>query len=101
MLELLQPKFSLKTADHWLTELDRRGVPCSPINDYPQILDNEHVKHLQLVQPLELPNGVETLTTAFPVTISDIKISVRKPPPELGSHNTEVADEWLAAESES
>lgn len=96
MLQLLQPKFELQTAEYWLTELDRRGVPCSPINDYPQILNNEHVKHLGLVQPLELPNGVETLTTAFPVAMSDIEFSVRKPPPELGLHNDQVTDEWLS-----
>ncbi len=101
MLALLQPKFSQQTADYWLKELDRRGVPCSPINDYPQILNNEHVKHLQLVQPLKLPNGVETLTTAFPVAMSDMEFSIRKPPPDLGSHNTEVQDEWLARELQS
>ncbi|OED44279.1 carnitine dehydratase [Chromatiales bacterium (ex Bugula neritina AB1)] len=98
MLQLLQPGFELQTADYWLNELDRRGVPCSPINDYPKILNNEHVKHLQLVQPLELPNGVETLTTGFPVSMSDMDFSIRKPPPELGSHNTEVASEWLPEE---
>ena len=101
MLALLQPKFSQQTADYWLKELDSRGVPCSPINDYPQILNNEHVKHLQLVQPLKLPNGVETLTTAFPVAMSDMEFSIRKPPPDLGSHNTEVQDEWLARELQS
>lgn len=98
MLQLLQPKFEQNTADYWLEELDRRGVPCSPINDYPQILNNEHVKHLALVQPLQLPNGVETLTTAFPVIMSDIEFTVRKPPPELGSHNSDVANEWLTSE---
>ncbi len=101
LLQLLQPRFELQTAEHWLTELDRRGVPCSPINDYPQILNNEHVKHLKLVQPLKLPNGVETKTTAFPVVMSGIELSVPKSPPELGSHNTEVATEWLTTGQQS
>lgn len=96
MLQLLQPKFELQTAAYWLEELDRRGVPCSPINDYPQILNNEHVEHLNLVQPLELPNGVKTHTTAFPLAMSDIELPAYRSPPELGSHTREVAEEWLA-----
>lgn len=100
LLRLLQPQFEQQTADYWLKELDGRGVPCSPINDYPQILENEHVKHLNIVQPLKLPNGVETLTTAFPVAMSDIDLTVRKPPPELGSHTEEIAKEWLPKEGQ-
>lgn len=96
MLKLLQPLFEKQTAQYWLSEFDRRGVPCSPINDYPQILNNEHVEHLQLVKPLQLPNGVETLTTAFPVSLPGIEFSVRRPPPELGSHNEQVSKEWLS-----
>ena len=98
MLNLLQPKFEAQTAGYWLEELDRRGVPCSPINDYTQILNNKHVEHLNIVRPLELPNGVQTLTTAFPIAMSDIEFSVRKPPPILGLHNTEVSNEWLERE---
>lgn len=97
MLHLLQPKFEQHTAQYWLEELDARGVPCSPINDYPQILNNEHVKHLKLVCPLQLPNGVETLTTAFPVSMSDVEFTVRMPPPDLGSHNAQIDAEWLSS----
>lgn len=95
MLKLLQPKFELQTADYWLAAMDQRGVPCSPINNYPEILNDEHVEHLQLVQPLTLPNGVETRTTAFPVAMQDYSFSVYRQPPELGAHNGEVTDEWL------
>ncbi len=95
MVELLQPKFAQKTAAYWLEEMDRRGVPCSPINNYPEVLNNEHVAHMNLVQPLTLPNGVSTNTTAFPVAIEGYDFSVYRQPPELGAHNTEVSDEWL------
>jgi len=101
LLPLLQRKFELQTAEFWIKEFDSRGVPCSPINDFPQILNNEHVKHLELVQPLTLPNGVETSTTAFPIAMSDIKLPAYREPPALGSHNDEVSEQWLAASDES
>ena len=96
LLEYLQPVFEKKTAAYWLEEMDKRGVPCSPINDYPQALNNEQVQHLGIVQPVELPNGVETKTTAYPVSIEDYQFEIYRKPPELGGHNDEVYEEWLA-----
>lgn len=96
LLNLLQPVFEKRSAAFWLQEMDRRGVPCSPINDYPAVLSDEHIDHLQLVQPLRLPNGVDTRTTAFPVKMQDYQFEIYRDPPELGAHNDEVADEWLS-----
>jgi crotonobetainyl-CoA:carnitine CoA-transferase CaiB-like acyl-CoA transferase len=95
MLNLLQPVFEQQTADYWLVEMDRRGVPCSPINGYPEILSDEQVEHLQLVRPLRLPNGVETKTTAYPVLMQDYEFNVYREPPELGAHNDDILNEWL------
>ncbi len=98
LLAILQPVFEQQTAEYWLQEMDRRGVPCSPINDYPQVLNDEHVNYLGLVQPLELPNGVKTRTTAFPVAIEDYQFKIYRQPPELGAHNSEVDLEWTDKE---
>nr|MBX2881204.1 CoA transferase [Granulosicoccus sp.] len=97
LLHLLQPEFEKKTAAYWLEEMDRRGVPCSAINDYPTILNDKHVEHLELVRPLTLPNGVETKTTAFPVAMQDYSFEVYRQPPELGAHNDEILSDWLTS----
>ena len=99
LVELLQPAFSKKPASWWLAEMDRRGVPCSPIHTYPEILENEQVDHMNLVQPLELPNGVTTRTTAYPVAMTDYQFEVYRAPPELGADNEEVFEDWLTPES--
>lgn len=95
MFDLLQPEFDKRTAADWLDEMDRRGVPCSPINTYPEVLDGEQVTHMNLVRPLHLPNGVETRTTAFPIPMTGYEFEVYRAPPELGAHNDEVMDDWL------
>jgi len=95
LLELLQAEFEKKTAAFWLEEMDSRGVPCSPINDYPEALANEQVQHLGLVQSLELPNGVQTRTTAFPVGMEDYEFEIYRQPPDLGLHTEEIIEEWL------
>jgi crotonobetainyl-CoA:carnitine CoA-transferase CaiB-like acyl-CoA transferase len=94
---LLEPEFRRRTAAEWLEELDRRGVPCAPINSYPEVLADPQVAHLELVRDLTLPNGAATRTTAFPIHISDYRFEVYRHPPELGADTAEIYDEWLGA----
>jgi len=92
---ILEERFAARTAREWLEEMDRRGVPCAPINTYAEILNDHHVESMGLVRPLTLPNGVETRTTAFPVAISGFSFEIRHAPPALGAHTDEVMAEWL------
>ena len=103
LVGILAPIFAERGAAEWLEEMDARGVPCAPINDYPRILEDPQVAHLGLVHPLTLPNGVETRTTGFPVEMSGYRFAIHRSPPALGTHTAEVLDEWLgnaAAEPE-
>ena len=92
---ILGAKFAERTAAEWLEEMDARGVPCAPINDYPRVFEDSQVAHLGLVHPLALPNGVETRTIGFPVGMSGYAFEIRRPPPALGAHTAEVLQEWL------
>lgn len=95
LVAILQPLFACRTAAQWLEEMDRRGVPCAPINNYAQILSDPHVEAMGLVRLLVLPNGVRTRTTAYPVFLSDYAFEIFRPPPELGEHTGEVCQDWL------
>ena len=97
---LLEVKFAERPAREWLAEMDRRGVPCAPINSYPDILSDPHVAQMGLVQPLRLPNGVETRTIGFPVVISGWDYEIYRAPPELGAHTQEVMAEWMPRPAE-
>ena len=100
LLDLLTPRFAKRTAEDWLEEMDRRGVPSSPINTYEQTLSDPQVAAMNLVRPLSLPNGVETRTTAFPVSMSNYDFNVYRQPPMLGAHTEEVFEEWLSSSAD-
>ncbi len=95
LAQLLNPRFATQTSAYWLAEMDRRGVPCSPINTYQDILTDPQVEHMGLVRSLDLPNGVTTKTTAFPVFMSTHGFEIKRQPPLLGEHSDEIYDEWL------
>lgn len=100
LARLLEQRFAARTASEWLGEMDRRGVPCSPINNYSDILNDPHVGEMGIVRPLKLANGVETRTTAFPVKMTGYEFEIRQTPPELGEHSLQVFEEWLSEHDE-
>lgn len=95
LFTILQPIFEHHKASYWLEEMDRRGVPCAPINTYPELFEDPHVRHMDLVRTLTLPNGVETKTVTFPIKISGQNFDIYAPPPTIGEHNEAVMTEWL------
>jgi len=90
LCELLEASFANDDAAHWIARFRAAGVPCAPINTYSQVLEDEQVKHMQWVQPVELPNGVRTRTFVSPVSFSGETPGIRLRPPALGEHNDEL-----------
>jgi crotonobetainyl-CoA:carnitine CoA-transferase CaiB-like acyl-CoA transferase len=88
--ETLEAVFAQHDAEHWIERFREAGVPCAPINTYSQVLQDTQVEHMEWVQPLELPNGVQTKTFASPVKFSGKTPEIRLRPPGLGEHNAEL-----------
>ena len=78
--------------------MDLRGVPCSPIHNYPEVLQEDQVSHMNLVRDLKLPNGTQTRTTAFPISMSGYEFEIYRSPPTLGENTEEVYNEWMSAQ---
>jgi len=93
--DILTPVFKSRSAADWLEEMDRRNVPCAPINNFAEILRDPHVQHMGLVKSLDLPNGAKTSSIGFPIAITGVDTSRMQPPPALGAHNDEIVADWL------
>lgn len=87
---LLEARFMLQGVQHWLGVFAPAGVPCAPINGYAEALADPQARHLQLVQPMVLPNGATTRTVGCPVRIDGQVIGVDTRPPALGQHTQQV-----------
>ncbi|MGG1664064.1 CaiB/BaiF CoA transferase family protein [Brevibacillus sp. NRS-1366] len=98
LASILQPIFSTRSAEQWLTELDLRGVPCAPINHFQEVLEDPHVQSMNIIGDLELPNGTTTKNIGFPISISDFEFSVFRRPPKVGEHNDEVFRDWIESD---
>ena len=82
--DLLEVRFAHDTVTGWLDRFAPAGVPCAPINGYAEALADPQARHLALVQPMTLPNGVTTRTVACPVRFDGTVVPVDTRPPGLG-----------------
>jgi len=90
--DLLEARFAHDTSANWLARFAPAGVPCAPINSYEQALSDPQATHLQLVQPMTLPNGVQTRTVGCPVRIDGEVVALDTRPPAIGEHTRRVID---------
>lgn len=97
--QMLEELFVQADASVWLERFRVAGVPCAPINTYSEVLNDPQVRHMNWVQPMTLPNGVQTRTFASPVRFDGQSVPVRRPPPALGEHNEQILDQLSSGAS--
>lgn len=92
---ILQSIFSAKTSEAWLSEFERKGVPCAPINTFQEVLADPHVKEMGILHEMNLPNQIPTTAVGFPVFMNGYQFQIYRQPPRLGEHHDEVLNEWM------
>ncbi len=97
---MLETIFADEPAPFWLAQFRAAGVPCAPINNYSDVLADPQVEHMQWIQPLTLPNGVETRTFGSPINLSGHGLPIRRAPPGLGEHSEEIIARITARDAE-
>lgn len=76
--------------DALIDALSAVDVPCGPINDLAQVLDDPQVRHRGLKITLPHPLSGTVATIANPLRFSATPSEYKRPPPRLGEHTEEV-----------
>lgn len=82
--------FSTNTQKYWLEKLQSARVPCSPVNNLAQALNDEQVLFRNMIVEVEHPQGGSTRVAGNPIKLSDTYADTFSAPPLLGQHNEEV-----------
>ncbi|MEE8366327.1 MAG: CaiB/BaiF CoA-transferase family protein [Gammaproteobacteria bacterium] len=88
-----------RTTDWWLDQLNRKGIPCGPINNLDQVFANPQVQHRGMQLELDHPGAGKVASVANPIQFSDTPIEYRQAPPMLGQHTDQVLSEVLGLDS--
>jgi CoA:oxalate CoA-transferase len=90
LLEVLCPAIRKFTAKELEAKLVEVGIPCSPVNDYAQVFDDEQIKARGLVVEVDHPRMGKMKTVRNPVLMDKDGPVIRRPSPILGEHSAEI-----------
>lgn len=92
----LQKIFLTKTADEWITQIEKAGVPVSPINDLSYVAEDPQILARNMLVDMDDPSLPDIQVTGNPIKMTNIpEMKCRPHAPEIGENNVEILTQWL------
>jgi crotonobetainyl-CoA:carnitine CoA-transferase CaiB-like acyl-CoA transferase len=82
-----------RTTAEWVAICEQGEIPCMPVADIQDLMNDEHLQAVGMFEPHEHPTEGPTILVRPPVTFSASPASIRRPAPRFGEHSQEVARE--------
>jgi len=89
-----------RTTAEWVAICEEQQIPCMPITDLDDLIEDEHLKAVGMFEKHIHPTEGETLLVRPPVKYSKTPSTIRTHAPHFGEHSAEVLREIGYDESE-
>ena len=89
-VEALGDIFRSDTTEYWVKLITDAGIPCGPINQVSQVIDDPQVKSRDMVAEIPHPQVPDLRVPNSPLKLAATPPSLRRHPPMLGEHNEEI-----------
>lgn len=92
---LIEHKLSTFDRQHWTQLFNKSGVPAGPINNLAEVFSDSQVLHCKLVEEINHPVLGPLKLVGSPIQFDLNKgNSVKRAPPLLGEHTSEILEEF-------
>ena len=81
---------SEQTRAYWLERLEAHDIPCGPINDYREVMQDPQVRAREMVVETRHPTLGVLPTLGTPIKLSGTPLTPGRPAPLLGEHTDDV-----------
>ncbi|MFQ5933307.1 MAG: CaiB/BaiF CoA transferase family protein [Dehalococcoidia bacterium] len=98
LIPILTEAMKKKSSGEWLKELDEAGIPCGPINNIEQVVQDPQVAAREMITGVFHPRLGPLKVVNTPVKLSRTLPKVEGAAPGLGEHTTEVLKELAGLE---
>ncbi|PON19340.1 CoA transferase [Candidatus Entotheonella serta] len=88
LLDQLESIFRTQPSSHWLTCLQQAGIPCAPVNDVADALQDPHTEARQMLVDVPHPHFGTVRQLASPVRVGDHPVPHRRAPRRHKDANT-------------
>ncbi|WP_153788318.1 CaiB/BaiF CoA-transferase family protein [Pseudomonas sp. EMN2] len=99
LIPLIRQATVFKTTAQWVSELEKAGVPCGPINDLAQMFQDPQVLARGLAVNIPHPLAGNVPQVASPIRLSETPVEYRQAPPLLGEHTEAVLSDVLGLDA--
>src|ERR1700676_4049848 len=82
------------SAGEWDARFGAERVPCAPVNNYQEALEQDHIRERGLLLEVEHPKS-GPIKLVVPPWKSSLPQPPLTPPPLLGTDKADVLNEWL------
>jgi CoA:oxalate CoA-transferase len=87
--QIIAEHTSKRTTDEWIEALGAVKVPCGPIMNIEQVVNDPHVKARNMIVEQEHPEFGKFLIPGVPIKFSKTPASIKSFAPSIGEHNLE------------
>jgi len=98
--KIIQDELIKEKSDYWLNLLEKESVPCARVNNIEQALNDEQVRHRNMLVDVPHPDGGSVKIPGNPIKLSEVTNEEFLAPPLLGEHTKEVLNGWLGYSDE-
>jgi crotonobetainyl-CoA:carnitine CoA-transferase CaiB-like acyl-CoA transferase len=85
--------FAKNTVAYWVTLFNKVGIAAGPVYNVQQVIEDEQVKHLQVVQMAAGGSGEKIPVISQPIILERTPSSIVSIAPERGEHTDEILGE--------
>lgn len=93
LIPLLEQVFATQDAAFWLERLRAADIPCGPINEVDEALNDPQIIAREMIVEQLHPTAGTVRSVGNPVHLSATPVSYRLPSPTLGQHTGEILTE--------
>lgn len=93
--DILNSEFCKRTVAEWCKVLEETGLPFGPVNTLERAFAHPQVEPLKMIETLstKASKSGQLRVAGIPVKYSHTKPSIKRPPPGIGEHSSEVLAE--------
>ncbi len=82
---------AMKTTAEWIAEFDRSGIPCAPVNNIRDVMEDAQLKAREMIISLVHPRAGNFMMPGSPIKSSEGGMrEAYVPAPSLGEHTDEI-----------
>ena len=91
---IIAERIATQTVDHWLSILEPADIWCSKVLEWPELLDSDGFRTLDMLQTVTRGDDVAIGTTRCPIRVDGIRPNGGRAAPLVGEHTAQIRAEF-------